>query len=419
MRDMRLALRLTWRKLVINRRRNLTIICFFAALASIVMTITCFMAGSDAQMKRSLRQVMGDASLSARSDEDELSDLQLEAKDVFSEGDSVLGFYRAGVQLTSASMIADSVCLGAEAAFFPHFGQSVAWQEISPPASESGPRASQGLSIALDPGSVFLEASLAAALGTRTGERVSVRYRRESGRVNSAEFAVAGVFIGSSLLFKGYCLMSLEDMDGLILEPGSVNEIRVYRAGTDAAELKAKLRQLNETWYDRVLIQSATLDPEGSVFGIYKYYNLVIGLVLWMLVLIFLVVLHFSNKNVFHMEYRRRRIEISTFLAYGMTRGRVRILVLTEAFFLGLGSLVLAGLFSLATCLAASRFAVTSLSQADLITAMGGPRLTFAVPPGLLVVLSLVMFSIMIASALSGANRYLGLEVREIYSGRE
>jgi ABC-type lipoprotein release transport system permease subunit len=398
-------LRLAMAKLWINRRRSLGKISFFALLFAVVFTGLLFLAGSDQQMMRSIQLLRGEASCFASSTGDDIPDISAMADAIALEHQGALRdvqrSFIAGVELNSDRSMAMATATGVQDSFLPYLNQAVAWQENSlADFSQDG---------------ALIEASLAEALFVKPGDYLTIKWSfAKTGRANTSYIPINGVFVGSGLLLGKQVFINLSAMQDLIMESTAVNQLRLYFATQDGDAIRSTLRAINRKYYDIVSIDSVLLDPYGGVFGVYKNYNLLIQFVLWALTLIFFVIIYYSNQNVFFMEYRRRRSELATFLTYGMSPGRMKRIVVWEALLQTLTGVLASSLLTLAIVTLLGQFEVNTVEYADLITAIGGPRLLFSFNFNLMAFSGSLLLAIMVLAALKGAGHYLKREIREI-----
>lgn len=396
------CMRLALKKLALNGRKTIFKVAFFGAIQAVVLLLVLFLGGADAQMRSSLRTMLGDAELIAR---DQKAGIPAAFADVKSRFGAALAdiqeSYSAQATVAGEGGFESVECVGVREDFARYLNASVAWLDRPVPG--------------IEPGCLYLDAETAEGFSCRSGDYVTVQWSDpEGGRMNTAMLEVRGVFVGSSLLFSGKAFMEIGGMRSLVMEEGAVNRVGLYFASRDRDSMRMTLVAINEKHHDAASIGSAALDPEGSVFGVYKYYNAIAALALWAMAAIFLLVSWFSNQNMFFAEYRGRREELATFLAYGMGVGGMRAIAAWEAVFQFLLSLAAAIAASAGVAAIASGFAVKDLAYADLIAAIGGPKLAFAVEPGTMAVVIAVMAASTVVSALAGANRYLRMEVRGI-----
>ncbi len=404
-------LRLALNKLWINRRRMPGKTMYFSLIFSAIFTNLLFLAGSDSQMLGAIRSIKGDASCQARTSGGKIAKIADVAADIRNRYSGRLedlqAMFITQVQLEGERAMAGALCHGTDASFYNHLEKSVSWRKGAAPQ--------EYMSLGIGLGGIFLEASVADAVFAVPGDMITVKYSQpESGRANSVQLQVKGVFVGSGLLFKGQAFIDIRDMRELILERNAVSELRLYFENPDQDAMRTVLRGINADWGETVSMESFTLDPLGGVFGLYKYYNILLLFVLWSLTIIFFVIMNYSNQNVFFMEYRRRRAETATFMTYGMTPGSLRAIVAWEALFQTAAAIALGAALTCAIVALAGRLEVRSLDYADLITAIGGTHITFAFSAKLMLPAVCAMAFIMVYSALKGANRYLKREIREI-----
>ncbi len=390
------------KKLYLNSKRSLFKVLFFSILFALIFSLLLFLSGTSAQMKGSMRTMLGDARLSARQGVRDISTVAKDLRERYADRfDDIQESYSAPVRIFSEGGLAASLCSGVQTDFSAYINDSVAWQGKAPEGFEEG--------------WVYLEASVAANLSCVYGDTLTLQWSdAESGRMNTLQARLGGVFIGSGLIFSGASYVNLRDMRAWIMEDEAVNQLSLYFKSHDEDSMRALLTEINRAQRDRLEINSVSLDPSGGAFGIYKYYNLLVAFLLWMLVIVFFVILHFSNQNMFFTEYRGRKAELVTFLSYGMKVTELRKIVMWEAAFLFFFSLLGASILSALICLGAGALKVKDLRYADLITAIGGPRLAFALDARFMLITFGLMFFIMLSSAMSGANRYLGREIRAI-----
>jgi ABC-type lipoprotein release transport system permease subunit len=398
-------IRLALAKLWINRRRSLAKSLFFALLFSVIFTALLFLAGSDQQMIRSIQLVQGEASCFASASGDAIPDISVMAEDIAREHQGTLrdvqGAFIAGVGLNSDKAMVMATASGVEESFLPYLNQAVAWQGSSVASfSQDG---------------VLLEASLAEALFVKPGDYLTIQWHfATTGRTNTIYVPINGVFVGSGLLFGKQLFVGLPVMQSLIMENSAINQLRLYFSTQDEEAIRTTLRAINAKYYDLVSIESVLLDPYGGIFGVYKNYNLLIQFVLWALTIIFFVIIYYSNQNVFFMEYRRRRAELATFLTYGTSPGRMKRIVVWEALVQTLAGVLLSSVLTTALVSLLGQFQINNLAYADLITAIGGPRLLFSFNVQVMSLAGVGLVLLMVLAALKGAGRYLKREIREI-----
>jgi ABC-type lipoprotein release transport system permease subunit len=393
---------LALKRLAQNARRTLFKTLFFSLLFAAVLCLLLFLGGTDAQMKSAMRVVLGDAGLSARNAMDDIAPMAQDIRNRY--GDALAGtqeFLAAGTTLIADRAVAACLSYGAQADFADVLARAAAWKGKAPAA--------------LEPGGIYLEATVARSIACVAGDFLTVQWSdAESGRMNTERLEVRGVFVGSGLLFSGTAYLNLDDMQRLLMDPGRINQFRLSFKERDEDSMRRILREINAAYYDLAEISSITLDPTGGRFGVYKYYNLLVAFVAWSLIAVFFVIMGFSNQNIYLAEYRGRRQELVAFMAFGMESGEIRKAVIWEAliqFALGLAG---ASALSLIATLVAGTFRISDVRYADIITAMGGPRIAFAPEARLIIPAVLLMALIMTASALKGANNYLNREIRDI-----
>jgi ABC-type lipoprotein release transport system permease subunit len=398
------GLRLALGKLAMQGGRSLGKVVFFATVFAVILSCLLFMAGSDQQMLRSIREIKGDATIDARPARGEQASLDAMASAIVAGQGAALAdsqlLWQGGVQLNTDRAVRTVRCIGAGEGYLAHLSKTVVWRGPAPAGLQGG---------------LVLEAGVADALFVKAGDIVTVKWlNSDTGRANSLQLPVTGILIGSGLLFAGQAFTGLSDMRQLVMDDTASNGLRLWYQISDAGAIRERLRDISGRYGDAVSIDSVTVDPTGGLFGVYKYYNLLLIFLLWSLVVIFFVIMNYSNRNVFFIEYRRRRNELATFLTYGLSPAMLRLVVAWEALVLTAASLAAGCLLTLALTGLASQFEINSVEYADLITAIGGTRPAFALSLGPIAGALAATVLIMVGSAISGANHYLRQEISQI-----
>lgn len=399
-----LWMKMAFKKLQNNRKKTMIKVLFLGSLYAIIFTLAMFLAGSEEQMSLIYRKFSGDVKFTDKNEDTSIKEV-LDFID--SNFDSKLEVVIPGITMTtevsSSSSYIDTRCIGVTKDFYKYVNNSVGW-------------ISKGLNI-LEPGYVSIEAQLAKSLNVKKGDILTIKYSgtEEYEMINTVDVEIDGIYIGSKLIYENSLLLSLEDMVYLTMDDNYLNTIRLYfKNDIDLEQMREITSIIKKSFSKIISVESATLDPTGGVMGIFKYYKMLLTFILGLIIIIFIIILNFSNQNIFFMEFRGRKAELSTLLTYGIKRGELKIILFFESLYLFVFSIIYSVLLSFGIVNILKSFEVNSLGMGDIITAIGGPQLIFILNTNNIVFIMVLLLIITIYSAQKGANSYIKMEVREI-----
>lgn len=221
---------------------------------------------------------------------------------------------------------------------------------------------------------VLISLATADRLSIHTGDEVTVVFNTVSGQRNSLSLVVRGIYRDTS--FFGYAsYLDIQTLDGALgLPSGAVTALgAVLEPGESSTRFGTSLVRLlgdHVATYPLIVSRKAQNDAFGSGGGgkalgvmtldanlaqINDILNSLLA-VTWLASGLFLVILMIGVGNTYRMIVYERTQEIGTLRAMGMSRARLKGLLLTEALLLGvagvalgsvLGSGALAGLAGL------------------------------------------------------------------------
>lgn len=397
-----LWIKMAFKKLINNKRKTVNKVLFFGTIFSIVFSLNMFLHGTQKQMNSANKNSNGDVKFLNKKEKDSLIDTYNYVKDKYGdELEGILPGLTLEADINSSSSYVKGKCIGATEDFYNYISDGLGWiQESKNP---------------LKAGYAILEASLAQTLNVNNGDYITLRYvEDESGAINTADIEVDGIFTGNKLIYENTIITNIEDLRLLKMEDGAINRLRLYFTNTNEERMRSVAGNIKKENFRSVKVESATLDPEGGIMGIFSYYKMLIGFILSMIIFIFIIILNFSNQNIFFMEFRSRKAEISTLLTYGIKIREIRLIVLFETLFVFLFSLVISLLLVNGIIGALSFIEMNTMSLSDIITVIGGPKLIFSFNSRDISLLTGILLAIFIYSGQKGAGNYLKMEIKEI-----
>lgn len=400
-----LWMKMAFKKLIVNRYKTVVKVMFLGFLFSLITTISMFKTGSENQMNSIHRNYSGDVTFSAKEDCNLSKTLEYIKTEYGASLDEIIPGITMSLEVSSSSSFVHANCISSTPVLFKKIESSIGWMSYS----------QQPMAV----GFTSLESSLAKSLNVTAGDVVTLKYsgNEEYGMINTIDLIVDGIFIGNNLIYDSSILMSIEDMTTLTMDNIQLNELRLYFSKNfSLIKMREIALNINKQFYKVLKTSSATLDPTGGIMGIYKYYNMLLSFVLGLIIMIFIIILNFSNQNLFFMEFRSRRAELSTLLTYGIKKFNLKLMLFFESLYL----FIFAALFSAVLTFVSTRllglFYIDSINLSGLLTVMGGPNLTFHPDFRDLMILVILLFCTTIISAARGARAYINLEIREIIS---
>ncbi len=203
---------------------------------------------------------------------------------------------------------------------------------------------------------ILLSAATADVLQCRLGDTVSVYVTADSGRYNTAEPVVAGIFNEASLFgFVSY--MRLRDVNVLLERPaGGATDLAVYlESGADPDRTAAKTRDYLARRYPTAPLHGSLAERDAALAALVDRPTLVlltqkaqlaqiqdfldaVGAVTYLVLVVFLFIVMAGILNTYRVMVFRRRKEIGVLRAMGMDRHTVRNLFMVEAGILGVAA---------------------------------------------------------------------------------
>ncbi len=401
-----LWMKMAFKKLQNNRQKTTMKVLFLGSLYALIFTLTMFLAGSDMQMSSIYKKFSGDVQFLDKNEEISIKKVLGFIEDNYSSSlDMVIPGITMDTEVSSSSSYMESNCIGVTEDFNHYVEGSVGW-------------ITQGL-YPLEAGYVSIEAQLAKSLNVVQGDIITIKYTgtEEFEMINTVDVEVDGIYIGSKLIYENTLLLSLEDMVYLTMEQNYLNRIRLYfNDSVDHMQMREITSAIKKKFSKIVRVESATLDPTGGIMGIFKYYKMLLTFILGLIIIIFIIILNFSNQNIFFMEFRGRKAELSTLLTYGIKPVELKLMLFFESLYLFISSMLFSVFLSSVFINIFKKFEVNSLEMGDIITAIGGPKLLFIFDGNSLLLIGLMLFLITIYSAQKGAGGYIKMEIREIVS---
>lgn len=408
-----LMFNLKWacKNLLANPRRTGGIIGFMAAILTIMLLNLLFIDGSNTQMKASLRNNKGDlyfwsdANLNWAFHYLERYHAKIENEIKFFSPYNGTPNARKYTPIYSSSEYAEGWVLGTEPKYLKYLDRDVSW----PVKYREN----------LREGTAVVESGLAQRLNVKRGDFITFEIKNDRGMVNTLQVMVDGIFVGSNLLFGDVVFINLKDQNLLWLTGNDTDcdEMRVYFKPTVTdQDLKTIQGDIMRKYYELYITSPRLFPFRESAFIMFKYYRYLLIFLFYLLNAVFIIILYFAIQNIFFMTFRRRREELATLLTYGMKPFRIHRIGLWEANLMFVSAFILSLPISMAITRLIHGFAITDPSLADLITVIGGPRISFNLNWITIPALIVGLWAITLISAYQGAHDYLKMEIREITS---
>lgn len=396
-------LKWAYKNLVANKPRTIGMIIFLAVVITIMMVNLLFLEGTNTQMKASFRNNKGDLYLWAP--DKNVSNVYDYLQKYRPKLENRIRFFSKSGQLIGTSGYAEGWVMGTEKPFLKYLNRNVSWREEA--------------HANLREGTTIVEAGLAEKLNVKRGDAITIKVKTERGMINTLRVVIDGIFIGSNLIYRDVLFINLKDQNisWLTEDNHNCNELKLYFNTDVTNDELAEIQQELAQTFPTLSFFSPKLHPEADqVFMTFTYYRYVLLFLFTLLNIVFIVILYFTIQNLFFMSFRERRQELATLLTYGMKSARIKLVVVWEAVMIFIASLALSIPFTLIITAILHSFRISDPSLAELIAAIGGPRLFFTINwEVILATLSFILIVILF-SAYKGANTYLKLEIREILS---
>ncbi len=401
---MKLIFKWAYGMMLSNKKRTLSRIALLGSIITIILLCLNFITGTGKQMSQSIRNIKGDINISSKINSINIVDYEKKLnnkniKTIVKEME--FDGYAYGI---GNSQI-DVKIIGTEDKKFDYFKKSVSWK-VKPENKFAR-------------NTILLEAGVASNLNLNKGDFITIKIITEDGMINTIDLEVTGIFVGSTLFFEKTVYMNIEDMNLLYLEDNFVNNYRLYFDSSISLDNKEKMeiiyKNIKKEIDKKAIINSVVLFPsENWDIGFFNYYKIIVVFLLNLLVITFLIVLRYSMKNMFYINFLDKRSDITTLLTYGMKLSKIKLIFLIEGLMLFISSLFFGFIFSEILQLLIGLIKIKSYQYADLITAIGGPNIVFATNIKMnLIYLFIIAFFIVVA-VYKGISSCFKMEIREL-----
>ena len=122
------------------------------------------------------------------------------------------------------------------------------------------------------------------------------------------------------------------------------------------------------------------------------YYRIFLIVIIILIILLIIILISLSIKHIYFMEFRNRRHEISTQMAFGMDSKSMILIVFFETFFLFIVSTFIAIILYFILQVLLGLFTITSLNYQDFVALLGGNKIVISCPLVWGIVSSIVIF---------------------------
>lgn len=391
------------KNLISNKRRSLKKILSIATSLYIVILCCAIINGASSQMEDSIYYSVGDVRVDSRLPEYNLNEINSDLLEQLGEDFTIFKQFNNTGQISGPGGYSNVYLSGTETDFLPFLSQSIGW-EIEPSSS-------------LKRGTVILEANLAESIKAKKGDYITLKIVDEYDMINTIQLEVDGVFLGNPYLYEEYAILNIEDARELFFNDFGLNRIMAFsNKKFDVKYLRETIDHLSVKYHTKATFSVGDDADDYFVFMVFSYYRTGMITMLSLVILIFIIILYFSLKNIYFIEFRARRQELATLLTFGMKPITINIVIFFETMF----SFLLAAIFSypilFLTGKVLSLFTITGISMQELVTMLGGNKVLLGYDSNNIVILTAVIFVISLIASRRGSAKYLTMNIREFLS---
>ncbi len=388
------------RNIVFRKKQTLKKIFFVGFSLFILFFCIGFINGTGVQMKESLRYSDGDITISSRYQEKDISDISKVVHTDCEKSAVICDGFTLNALLTSDSGYSSATVNGVENNFFPLFEKSIGW--ITQPVNQ------------FECGGCIIDIKTASVLKVSAGDYITVRYTADDGFMNTIQLLVKGIYIGNQWLYDNVIFVNSLDIQNLLMEE-KINCVKVYfnKAQTDVA-LHEISNTYNKRFFSDVFVKTRTDLQKSWAYQIFLYYRIFLTVVVTIILILLVMIMVLSVKHIYFMEFRKRRKELSTLLAFGMNNTEILFSVFIEAVIFFAGSLCLSGILYKFIQKILSLIHINSLAGQDFVALLGGNSVVISCPKTSIVLLSTIVLVIVLSSSILGAKNYLFKHIKDI-----
>jgi ABC-type lipoprotein release transport system permease subunit len=229
---------------------------------------------------------------------------------------------------------------------------------------------------ATDASAMVLGEAMRKRLGVNLGDEIAVITQAADGSMGAAKYKVVGIYdTGTNSFEWGYVFIPLPAARDLFALWGRSNEIVIkVKNRSSAPGIKIALAKVL-TPHKIAVLDWWQLVPE--LIGGYNLRRAVLYLVL---LTVFLIVAN-GITNTILMSVAERTREFGVLMALGTSGGQIVILVVLEAFFVGLAGILSGGILGLAVISVINLTGINFTSYAEYLASGGGPAFPLVIYP--------------------------------------
>lgn len=391
------------RNIFLRKKSSMKKIGFISVSLLVIFFCIGLINGTGYQMEKSIRYSKGDIDITSRITDKNISEIINNRIITNSENNTVINNVTINTLLISDKSYCNTIVTGTEESYFSLFENTVGWVE------EPDTRFERGYCI--------IDVKTAKTLKVKKGDLLTIQYNDESGFMNTLQLCIDGIYIGNQWLYDYHIYTNLLDIQDLLISD-IVNEIKIYYADNKSdVELHEISNLLKSEYYTIAEITTkADLDNEWS-YTMFKYYRIFLIIIVVIILSLLFVIMSFSIKHIYFMEFNNRRSEIATLLSFGMKNNEILFSVFLETFFIYICSLCVSGIFYKVLQLLLSLIKITSISKQDFVALLGGNSVVINCAVGSLLIFILVVFLVVAVFSLKGAKNYISMHIKDIISG--
>ncbi len=390
------------RNIRIRKYQTLKKIFFVGTSLLVVFLCIGLLNGTGVQMKDYLGFMQGDVYIESRYPEKDISPISEIVHEEYDAKAIVCDSYSLNALLSSSSSYVNASVQGVQNSFYPLFEKTIGW--IVEP--EDG----------FSRGYCVIDIRTATILKVTTGDSITIQYTAEDGFMNTLQLMVAGIYIGNQYLYDNVVFINFEDMHDLILEK-SINSVKLYlNEELDDVSLHEISNAYNMAFFVDAFVNSRTDFQETYAYAIFFYYRIFLIVVMSIILFLLVIIMALSMKHIYFMEFRKRRNELATLLAFGMNPSGILLTVFFESLIVFFASLVTAGVFYKIIRFLLSLIHINTLSGQDFVALLGGNSVVIVCTASSVLLFSLLILIIVLVSSINGAKNYLSMHIKDIIS---
>ncbi|BDC94497.1 FtsX-like permease family protein [Treponema bryantii] len=390
------------RNIRVRRKDMLKKVWFIFPSIIIFLLSIGLIIGAGNQMLECLNNYQGDIYINSKYTEGDISEVVIDSNNNLSSRSEIYKECTLPVILSSLESYSNALCKGIEKSYFPKFEKTIGW--VEKPAE------------ILSRGSCLIDVKTASILKTKVGDYITIQYTADDGFMNTLRVVISGIYIGNPYLYDNVIFIPYEDSCEIVLNE-IATDIKIYFESTISdVELHDIAHDFEKKYVKTTNISTRTDFENDNSYLMFSYYRIFLIVVMIFIIMIIAVILFLSIKHMYFMEFRKRRSELSTYLAFGMQPKEILLIVFFETCFFYILSIVLAIIFFNVFKYLLSFVHIKSIAHLDFVSLLGGNTIIINCPVHLMICVICITFFFVLLSSLQGANKYLKMHIKDIIS---